>query len=203
MQAINEILDCIEKGDLPSDELLDSLLPEELRIHADQHFAGAYAIQLASEFLVKNQSSPHILDIGSGTGKFCLLGALLQKTAQFNGVEYRASFVQIAKDIAVQFDTPNVHFECQNILSHSFENYDGFFMFNPFLEHRNTNARMNDFDDEPNQAADYLAHVHKELAQRPTGTRLACLYVNEAHIPENFKLVDQKMGGTLRFYISQ
>jgi SAM-dependent methyltransferase len=203
MHAINRILDCIEKGDLPTDELLDSLLPKELRIHADQHFAGVYAIQLASEFLVKNQTSPHILDIGSGTGKFSLLGALLHKTAQFTGVEYRPSFVQIAKDIAVQFDTPNVHFQCQNILFHSFENYNGFFMFNPFLEHRNTMARMNDFDDEPNQATDYVAHVHKELAHRPAGTRLVCLYVNEEQIPKNFKIVDQKMGETMRFYISQ
>ena len=203
MQAINEILDCIEKGDLPSDELLDSLLPEELRIHADQHFAGAYAIQLASAFLVKDQSSPHILDIGSGTGKFCLLGALLHKTAHFTGVEYRPEFIQIAEALATQLGLQNVKFQRENILSHSFEKYNGLFMFNPFLEHRNAHSRMQDFPDDPSQESEYVSYVRDQLSKCGLGVRLVTLYVSPEQVPGNFILQDQKMGGTLRFYICQ
>ena len=203
MHAINRILDCIEKGDLPSDELLDSLLPEELRIHADQHFAGAYAIQLASAFLVKDQSSPHILDIGSGTGKFCLLGALLHKKVQFTGVEYRPSLVEIAVELAIQLRLTNVQIECQNILSHSFEKYHGLFMFNPFLEYRNAQSRMQDFPDDPRQESEYVSYVRDQLSKCRPGVRLVTLYVSPEQVPGNFILQDQKMGGTLRFYTSR
>lgn len=203
MQRANQILDCIEKGDLPSDELLDSLLPKELSPHIAQHFAGTYAIGLAAEFLTRSAVTQHILDIGSGTGKFCLLGALLYREALFTGVEYRPELVQIAEALATQLGLYNVRFQCENILQHSFKNYGGFFMFNPFLEHRSQRARMDDFTDDPNQESVYVSYVRNQLSKSRPGVRLVTLYVSPEQVPENFILLDHKMGGTMRFYVSQ
>jgi len=202
VQVIHEILDCIEKGDLPSDELLDSLLPDELRIHADQHFSGAYAIKLASDFLTASTRNPVILDIGSGTGKFCLLAALLHREAKFIGVEYRNSFVKVAKELSSQLQLQSVSFHCENILTHSFAPYSGFFMFNPFLEHRSLKARMNDFSDDPAEEGNYEAYVYESLSNCQPGIRLVTMYIADRQIPTNFKLQDQKMGGSLRFFLS-
>ena len=202
MQAIQEIYEIIGRGGLPPDELLDALLPEDVRTYADQHFAGTYAISLACNFLISS-SAAHILDIGSGTGKFCLLGALLHKEAQFTGVEYRDSFVQIAENLRLKMCLENVNFQCKNILDYPFSAHTGVFMFNPFLEHRNVRARMQDFTDDLGREGTYFSYVRNQFTHCRSGIRLATFHVDSTQVPENFNLVDRKMGGTLSFYISE
>jgi SAM-dependent methyltransferase len=201
MQYAEEIKRVIERGELPTDELVDALLPDDLKAHADQHFAGSYAIKLAAAFLSESAQSK-ILDIGSGSGKFCQLGALLQPQSHFIGLEYRASLVNLAIEISARLSLNNVAFLHQNVIDLSFADFTGFFMFNPFLEHRNSAARMQDFSDLPANETTYFSHVYEQFAQCVPDTRIVTLYVSPSQIPDNFTCVDQKMGGMLRFYIS-
>jgi hypothetical protein len=201
MQYAEEINRIIERGELPPDELMDALLPDDLKAHADQHFAGCYAIKLAAAFLSES-AQPKILDIGSGSGKFCQLGALLQPQSHFTGVEYRASLVNLAIEISASLSLANVAFLHQNVIDVSFVDFNSFFMFNPFLEHRNSVARMKDFTDVPENETIYFSHVYEQFAHCVPDTRIVTLYVSHSQIPNNFTCVDQKMGGMLRFYIS-
>lgn len=198
-QHIREIIDL---GDLPNDELMDSLLSDQVKIYANQHFSGTYQISLAAKFLVQNSNS-QILDIGSGTGKFCLLGGLLHPEAHFHGVEYRESFIQMSCDIQTKLKIENVSFRHDNILNIRFDVFDGLFLFNPFLEHRNSLARMEDFSDLTSNYDAYFSHVRAELARCRSGVRLVTLYEATEQVPSNFKLLDRKMGDTLRFYVCE
>ena len=202
VQSVKEIKKLIEQGILPSDERMDGLLPEEFKIHANQHFSGSYIIKLAAEYLCE-AIKPNILDIGSGTGKFCQLGGLLRPEAQFTGVEYRRELVDVALELKGEFQLDNVEFIHENIINHSFQPYNGFFMFNPFLEHRNAAARMDHFQDAPEKEMEYSHYVQDQLSQCQSGARLATFYVLKNQIPSNFKVVKESMGGMLLFWVSE
>jgi hypothetical protein len=202
MKPEHHIKRTISLGQLPNDDLIDSLLPDQVRTYANQHFSGSYTISLAAKFLVQKPDSK-ILDIGSGSGKFCLLGALLHPNAHFHGVEYRESFVHLAHELRIKLGIENASFRYDNILNVAFDAFNGLFMFNPFLEHRNNHARMQDFTDEPERYEAYFSHVRAEFARCPSGVRLVTFHGSDEQIPKNFKLVDRKMGDTLRFYASE
>ncbi len=202
MQLVRRIKELIEKGELPPDELMDGVLPDEYKLHAARHFSGCYIIKLAAEFL-SEVFNPRILDIGSGSGKFCQLGALIHPYTQFTGVEYRLDLVDIALELKRDFQLDNVKFINENIVNHSFQPYNGFFMFNPFLEHRNAAARMDHFQDAPEKEMEYSHYVQDQLSQCQPGARLATFYVLKNQIPSNFKVVKESMGDMLLFWISE
>lgn len=202
MQSVKEIKKLVEQGILPSDEQMDGLLPDKFKKHANQHFSGCYIIKLASEYLCE-AIKPNILDIGSGSGKFCQLAGLLNPEAQFTGVEYRLELVDIALELKGEFQLDNVNFVHENIINHSFQPYNGFFMFNPFLEHRNALTRMDNFQDAPEKEMEYSYYVKDQLSQCQPGARLATFYVLKNQIPSNFKVVKESMGGMLLFWVSE
>jgi tRNA G46 methylase TrmB len=202
VHIFNEIKAFIGNNELPPDELFDTLMPEALLPYSAQHFAGCYAIQLASDFLSVHPNC-EILDIGSGIGKFCLMAALRHPKARFTGIEYRESFVQLSEQLRILFELNNVSFVCKNILSVSLHQFNGFFIFNPFHEHRNSSSRMTDFFDNAEQEHNYVSHLKNELLACKSKTRLVTYYMDAKLIPDNFELVSRKMGGTMSFYTAR
>ena len=75
-----------------------------------------------------------ILDIGSGIGKFCIVGAQISK-ATFTGIELRSNLVKEAAQIAKKLNIPNVSFINDDITNIGFEHFDAFYFYNPFGEH--------------------------------------------------------------------
>jgi len=73
------------------------------------------------------------LDIGSGAGKFCLIGAASTK-GLFYGVEQRKELVNLCKSIAKTHQINNVEIFHSNITEISFSDYDAFYFYNPFYE---------------------------------------------------------------------
>jgi SAM-dependent methyltransferase len=195
------ILDAIQDGTLPTDEQLDALLPESYRVHADQHFSGVFVIEQAARFLA-DRKDPLILDVGSGSGKFCLLGALLNENAHFTGVEFRAELVSISRKLAEAFKLQNIDFVHDNILNSDFQKFNGFFIFNPFLEHRKPGQRMQGFSDHDKTASIYEEYLSKELSLLSKNTKMVTYYMDRSLIPNNFHCVREAIGGTLLFWES-
>lgn len=52
------------------DEEFDTIFPEDVREHSNRHFTSVFIAQQALAFLTE-EGAKKILDIGSGTGKFC------------------------------------------------------------------------------------------------------------------------------------
>ena len=64
----------IEKGISIEDDEFDEIYPEEIRPMAFTHFTPVEMAIKAAKYLVQ-KSGTKVLDIGSGAGKFCMIGS--------------------------------------------------------------------------------------------------------------------------------
>ncbi len=75
-----------------------------------------------------------VLDVGSGVGKFCLLGALLSQ-ARFVGVERRPELVHAAERARLRLGIDRASFICADAFDLDWCSFDCLYLFNPFEEH--------------------------------------------------------------------
>jgi len=182
-----------------SDEEFDSIFPEEVREFSNRHYTSVYISQRAAAFLAVKENV-QILDIGSGTGKFCLVGAACTN-AHFTGVEYRKYQNQIAQMCADRFALANVSFVYSNILDVDFEQFDAFYIFNPFLENIDRSAQMDQLIDSKNSDYEiFRQYVHDQLEKKKVGTRIVSYYNASGQIPDSYELKKSSFGGTLHFW---
>ncbi|MEY4521487.1 MAG: hypothetical protein RIT10_672 [Bacteroidota bacterium] len=183
------------------DETFDLIFPAAYRLHSNRHFTSVYIAQRAVQFLSEHGAST-ILDIGSATGKFCLVAAVSKPKMHFTGVEYRAAQVDVAKACAHQFEIENVSFKCSNIIDVSFASFNGFYMFNPFLENKDTTANMGGEKSNTSEAFNaFVTHVKTELAKKPVGTPMVTYWTPIEQIPSSYELQQAIFGGTLKFWL--
>src|SRR5687768_1011039 len=79
-----------------NDTQFHTLYPEPVRAQARMHWSPLYIVQKAVAYLATN-NTVKILDIGSGTGKFCLAGAYYKPSVSFIGVEQRKNLIEYAE----------------------------------------------------------------------------------------------------------
>ena len=182
------------------DDEFDAIFPEEVRAHSDRHFTSVFIAQKAAQFLVSTKRD-RILDIGAGTGKFCLVAAL-SNDAHFTGVEYRKNQHQISLNCAQHLKVKNATFLHSNILDIPFDDFTGFYMFNPFLEQIDGTAKMdNSIDEKTGNYSLFNNYVKAELEKKPIGTRLVTYYVPQIQVSNDYELVEKCFGDTLKFYM--
>jgi SAM-dependent methyltransferase len=182
-----------------SDEEFDALFPEALREHSNRHYTSVFLSQKAATYLATTENT-RILDIGSGTGKFCLVGASCTN-AHFTGVEYRKNQSDIANEVAMRFDLQNVNFIHANVLDIDFNDYDAFYIFNPFLENIDRSAKMDEsMNSKESNYEIFRKYVHNQLSKKPVGTRLASYFTNNNQVPDSYELIASMFGDTLRFW---
>lgn len=185
------------------DETFDLIFPDAYRLHSNRHFTSVYIAQRAVQFLSEH-GSKSILDIGSATGKFCIVGAVTHPKIHFTGVEYRADQVEIASSCTRQLNIDNTSFIGSNIIDVSFASYDGFYMFNPFLENKDESANMDGKKVNSMEASNhFIAHVQKELAMKPIGTPLVSYWTPIEQLPESYELQQSIFGDTLKFWLKK
>lgn len=182
-----------------SDEEFDAIFPEEVRDFSNRHYTSVYISQRAAEFLAIKEDI-QILDIGSGTGKFCIVGAICTN-AHYTGVEYRKYQSEIAKECADRYAITNVSFIHANILDVKFDQFDAFYIFNPFLENIDTSARMDQLIDGKESDYDvFKRYVHDQLDSKKIGTRLATYWTALNQVPDSYELKKSILGDTLKFW---
>ena len=121
----------IEKGISMKDDDFDGIYPEEVRPMAFTHFTPIEIAIRAAKFLVQ-KSGTKVLDIGSGAGKFCMIGSVCTN-GHFTGVEQRDNLHLLAEQIFKKYQLKNINFINSNINQIEFNNYEAFYFFNPFL----------------------------------------------------------------------
>lgn len=196
---MESIIDKFRRNVTVFDDDFDMIFPEDVREYSNRHYTSVFLAQKAAEFLVQDKNDT-ILDIGSGTGKFCLVGALTTH-GHFTGVEYRKHQSDIARNVAQNYSISNVEFIHANILDVPFDEFTGFYMFNPFLEQIDRTAKMDGLikDDIENYTL-FNEYVQSELMKKEIGTRLVSYYVPIIQIPDCFQQVDSFFGGTFCFW---
>jgi predicted RNA methylase len=117
---------------LPSDEAFDLVYPERIRRLSALHWTPVSVAARAAAILVQ-AGATRILDVGSGAGKFCVVGAMVTP-ARFVGVERRRHLVDIAGATATKLGVSRATFVHASVDEFRFEGFDGVYLYNPFFE---------------------------------------------------------------------
>jgi predicted RNA methylase len=117
---------------LPSDKDFDLVYPERIRTLSALHWTPVSVAARAAAILAQ-AGATRILDVGSGVGKFCLIGAMVTP-ARFVGVERRQHLVDIAGATATKLGISRATFVHTSVDQFRFEGFDGVYLYNPFFE---------------------------------------------------------------------
>ncbi len=182
-----------------TDEEFNAIYPRHIRKLAKKHWTPVAVAKTAALFLAKKRKTK-ILDIGSGVGKFCMVGAALTH-AQFTGVEQRTELFEIAQQLSAAYGLNNITYINENIITLNFHEFQGFYLFNSFyenLDQRNgidkkiaLNAKLYET---------YGIHVSGKLKSLPPGVRLATYHTDEWIVPKEFELVYNLFDGNLKLW---
>jgi SAM-dependent methyltransferase len=184
-----------------SDLNFDSLFPPAIQKKAARHWTPLEIAKTASEFLVP-QNNVHVLDIGSGIGKFCLAAANHKPNGTFYGVEQRKNLVDHALDVSSKMGIYNVSFIHGNFTQLDLRQFDSFYFFNSFYENLEGTPKIDDTIDHSLSLFNYYNHyLYKELEQQPHGTRIATYHSLEDEIPPCYYVVKTDFNGLLKFWI--
>jgi SAM-dependent methyltransferase len=184
-----------------SDQQFDQLYPRAISALASRHWTPLSVAKEAAAFLAVG-TNPRILDIGSGVGKFCMIGARFHPHAVFTGIEQRESLTQIAQSIEQQLGLNNTRFLTGNFIEIDFTQFDHFYFYNAFYE----NLIDNDSIDQtvkysPELFNLYNRKLYKQLKNLPAGTRIATFHSSENEMPNSYQVVGVGSNEDLKFWI--
>lgn len=180
----------IEKGISMKDDDFDGIYPEEVRPMAFTHFTPIEIAIRAAKFLVQKPGTK-VLDIGSGAGKFCMIGSVCTN-GHFTGVEQRDNLHLLAEQIFKKYQLKNINFINSNINQIEFSNYDAFYFFNPFYENIIQFEKIDDAIDVKNDLYDeYSNYVKNQLDLMPLGTRLVTFFSAYDEVPISYQLISK------------
>lgn len=181
------------------DNEFNAIYPEGIRKLARRHWTSVAVAKQAAEFLV-DKPGVRVLDIGSGSGKFCMVGAAFTK-GHFTGIEQRYSLVELSKKLSRCYRIANVDFIHTNITSVKLSDYDAFYFYNSFHENIDLSAKI---DNTVNVSVElynlYHRYVYEQLCLAPKGTRLVTYWSSLKEVPSNYELQLSFYDGLLNFW---
>jgi SAM-dependent methyltransferase len=182
-----------------TDRAFDAIYPRRIRKMAEQHFTSVSIARHAAAFLVQ-ESGTRVLDVGSGAGKFCLIGAATT-SGHFTGVEQRKDLVTLSTQLANEYQVERVSFVQGNVMAIDFKAFDAFYLFNPFYENLRADHRIdNAILLNPSLYDSYSSYTKGKLAALPIETRLATYFTSASMIPSEYEKVDSFEDGKLVFW---
>lgn len=184
-----------------SDDTFDAIFPFEMRELSERHWTSVYVSKISADYFC-NRKPVKVLDIGSGAGKFCFVGATLHPTSEFHGIDIRENFIDISNALKQEHNVPNVFFFHQDVLKIDFSGYDGIYFFNSFQEKIDATSVI-DRESEVSieMYIEYTNHIFNELNKVPVGTKLVTYYSEDFYVPNSFKLISTHINGELKFYL--
>src|SRR5690349_20850229 len=165
-----------------TDEDFNAIYPQNIRVLSAKHWSPVAVAKTASEFLT-DRPGARILDIGSGVGKFCMVGATHTK-GHFTGVEQRKHLVELAEKISIRHGLRRVKYLHANITDIDFSDYTAFYFYNSFYENTQPAHKIDDtvrFDVKLYDT--YSMYMVEQLSNLPSGTRFAAYCTPAPVIP--------------------
>lgn len=182
-----------------SDNTFDAALSKSTQGHSYIHWTPIEVIKTAVDWL-GTASSNRILDIGSGVGKFCIIGSMNSR-AHFTGVEIRDNLFEESIRLKSELQLSNVEFIHSDIQSIDFNNFTSFYFYNPFCELVALSGKIDDqiqFDEK--KYLFYQDFVVSELKKAPKGTKLVTYCSPDLDISMDFDLIDMYFEGLLQLW---
>ncbi|RAJ87959.1 hypothetical protein CLV59_101724 [Chitinophaga dinghuensis] len=186
-----------------NDGAFDWLYPERIQRLSRRHWTPLGVAKASARFLA-NKPGAKILDIGSGVGKFCLVGGHYFPDAYFYGVEQREELHQIALEARDMTGKFNVEFIHGNFTHLDMDDFDNFYFYNSFFENLDHNDRIDhQIAYSPSLYVYYCKYLFKLLDARPSGTRLVTFHSLGDEIPPAYHLVESSIDTLLKMYIKK
>jgi len=197
------VADAIRFGRCPSDRVFDRFLLPDLQAASEQYWTPmAVALRAArwlDEFGVRK-----VFDVGSGTGKFCVVAALASK-ASFVGVEQRTRLVAAASELARLFGVNDRVMFVHGLFDSSLSaDADAYYFYNSFGE--NLFEAENRLDEDAELGAERYRHdvvtAERMLREAPSGTYLLTYNGFGGMVPASYceVRVDRELPCVLRMW---
>jgi hypothetical protein len=185
----------LRNGELVEDVLVDRIYEGRWREPSEVHWTATQVIQRVVQLLALREGET-VLDVGSGVGKFCLVGALAS-AARFVGVEQRRSLVEVALRAQRRLTVDRVEFLWGNALDLDWSAFTCIYLFNPFEEHLMPAGSRVD-NSMPFSEAGYLASIEAartKLEKLPVGARVVSFWGYGGERPDSFALLHHERHG--------
>jgi len=181
------------------DEEFNVIYPEHIRKLAKRHWTPIAVAKIAAQFLV-DKPGTKVLDIGSGAGKFCMVGSAYTK-GLFTGIEQREYFFQLSNRLKQSYHLSNVEFIHSNITNINFKDYHAFYFFNSFFENIDITAMIDDTVKSDILLYNlYSKYVREQLSEMPIGTRLVTYWSSLKEVPFGYKIQSTSLEGLLKMW---
>lgn len=182
-----DLRSAFERGDRVVDAAFDAIYPAEVRRVSDRYWTPVDVARLACQWFDAHGGS-RVLDIGSGAGKFCLVGALTTDLS-FVGVEHRADLVDVARSAAQRLALGRratfVHASFADV---DVADHDCLYLYNPFLENLyERDARLDSrVELHPGRFAHDIRAFERALDVAPIGTQVITYFGFGGRIPSTY-----------------
>ena len=189
----------LKSGARVNDKDFDTIYPNPLRAAAEFHFTPVDVAQFAAQALV-GQPGTKVLDIGSGAGKFCMVGAACTN-GHFTGVEQRENLCLLSNQLAECYGLSNVSFLHANIMEIGFDAFDAFYFFNAFYENvSQANPIDRSVSLDRRLYDEYSLSVREKLDAMPPGTKLATYFSYSHEVPDSYVVQMTCYNGYLKIW---
>ncbi|WP_211999560.1 methyltransferase domain-containing protein [Chitinophaga sp. HK235] len=186
-----------------NDAAFDWLYPERIQQLSRRHWTPVEVARKSARFLAGGEGKK-ILDVGSGVGKFCLIGGYHHPEASFYGIEQRKELHHFAQAAQQHTGLENVHFINGNFTQIDFDDFDHFYFYNAFFENL---ADEGHIDHTMEYSASlyhyYCRQMFQGLLYKPAGTRVVTFHSMEDEIPPDYQLVDASVDFLLKMWIKR
>jgi SAM-dependent methyltransferase len=187
-----------------TEENLQDLFPAHIRALASRHWTPLEITRKVLQYLVPEKEGAKVLDIGSGSGQFCLAAACLRPGAFFFGVEQRRDLVGFAEEARKKLGLQNVSFLSGNFTRLNFRKFDHFYFYNSFYENLEGTDKIDDSITHSSELYDYYnLYLSKKLAEMPPGTRIATFHSLDFEIPSCYSVVRANESSRLKFWVKE
>jgi SAM-dependent methyltransferase len=190
-----EIFRALRSGFPPSDREFDEVFSKQTRLLSSGHWTPVRVAVCAAEMLVTRPGTK-VLDIGCGSGKFCLIGAAT-RSVSFAGIDQRLHLLAEGQAIASRANLSNVEFIHGNMMDLDWSGYNAFYLYNPFLENLCTPAVIDETVPlKPEYFHLYVEAVQQKLMFLPVGTRVVTYHGFGGEMPYGYRMVANKEIGS-------
>jgi len=184
-----------------SDKIFNSLYPKPIQEVAEKHWTPLDVAKKAADFLTLSPDVK-VLDIGSGSGKFCLTAAHYHPTTLFYGIEQRDNLVELSTELAQKLQLGNVSFIRDNITNIDFKNFDHFYFYNSFYENVAGTQKIDSSIKYSDELYNYYnRYLYKQLNKKPAGTKLVTYHSFGIETPSGYEIVRTDYNEFLKFLV--
>jgi SAM-dependent methyltransferase len=166
----SELIERLRKHEPVQEAEFDAIFPPFYQLQSLVHWSSIEVAREISSWLAPEVGKT-IIDIGCGVGKLCVLLNILTGR-EIHGIEQRQNLVDIANRIILVNGLENIHIKQMNMLDLVWDQFDIYYLYNPFQEHivDDEFGKINsDIEFDKKHYLHYTAEVYRQLRLAKAG----------------------------------